>query len=196
MRFSTINSPDTGQELSDSTIIAQLKAGEQRALDMLMGRYKKRLYAFIVRYVKDEETAYDLLQETFTKLYFSIDSYDSNKPFTTWLFTIAINLCRDHRRKTYLRFLVPFDEEALEPLVSSDPAADQVAIARQQQSHVANAINKLPHKLKTALILFAVEEHSQEECATILGVTPKTVETRVYRARKLLSQKLAGFFEG
>lgn len=177
-------------EPSDSALIAQLKAGNDRALDTLMGRYKKRLFAFIVRYVRDEETAYDILQETFTKLYFSIDRYDPAKPFTTWLFTIAINLCRDHGRKARLRMALPLDADSIEALASTDPGADRVAIARQQQAHVAAEIDRLPHKLKAALILFAVEENSQEQCAEILNTTPKTVETRVYRARKLLMEKL------
>lgn len=193
MRLSIIHDRDAMQEESDHALIAALKAGENRAFDALMRRYKRRLHAFIVRYVRDEETAYDILQETFTKVYFNIGSFDESRRFTTWMFTIAINLCRDHKRRARLRATVPREDGWLEQVADHAPSGEQTAITRQQLARIAEAIDLLPHKLKTALILFAVEEHSQEECAAILGTTPKTVETRVYRARKLLNKKLKIF---
>ena len=72
-----------------------------------------------------------------------------------------------------------------------DENIENLSEHRQMLKLLEKQIDVLPHKLKTALILFAIEDHSQEECARILGVTPKTVETRVYRARKTLLQKLS-----
>ena len=76
-------------------------------------------------------------------------------------------------------------------VLASDENIESLTEHRETLKLLEKQIDKLPHKLKTALILFALEDRSQEECARILGVTPKTVETRVYRARKLLTQKLA-----
>ncbi len=83
------------------------------------------------------------------------------------------------------------DKGSLHDVLASDENIESLTEHRETLKLLEKQIDKLPHKLKTALILFALEDRSQEECARILGVTPKTVETRVYRARKLLTQKLA-----
>lgn len=182
---------------SDQELIARLQKGEDLALNEIMGRYKHRLFSFIRRYVGEDETAYDLLQETFTKLYFNAASYDPRYKFSTWLFQIALNLCRDHGRKNKFRFSLSLDSEdedgnTLADMIAADTsdAVDQLAVKRQLEI-LGNEINLLPHKLKSALIAFAIEERSQEECAELLDITPKALETRVYRARRILSEKLS-----
>lgn len=174
----------------------QLRQGQNAALNEIMGRYKHRLFSFIRRYVADEETAYDLLQETFTKLYFSADTYRPQYKFSTWLFQIALNQCRDHARKHRKRFMISLDATDDEGnSLGSTLAADSTDIAahldaKRQLAVLEKEIPRLPHKLKTALILFALEERGQEECAVLLGITAKALEARVYRARKILSDKL------
>jgi RNA polymerase sigma factor (sigma-70 family) len=179
------------KECTDQELIEKLKRGENPALNELMARYKHRLFAFIRRYVGDEDVAYDLVQETFTKLYFSADKFNPQYKFSTWLFQIALNLCRDHGRKKKLAYFFSIDDED-SGFDFADAAPDPEAIAQSSQAvrHIHKSIELLPHKLKSALILFALEDRSQEECAELLGVTAKTVETRVYRARKILTDKL------
>ncbi len=185
------------EQCSDNELIARLRQGENPALNEIMRRYKHRLYAFVLRYVHNEETAYDLVQETFTKLYFSADKFNPQYKFSTWLFQIALNLCRDYWRKNGREHHVSLDEEIGEDLVLGDtlasdaPPTDKVVDTKRQLAWVESEISRLPHKLKSALIAFAVEERSQEECAELLGITPKTLETRVYRARKILTEKLS-----
>ena len=87
----------------DPTLIDRLKRQEPGAFDDFMAGYKHRLYAFIYHHVRNEDVAYDLLQDTCVKVYQHIRDYDPNRPFTTWLFGIAINLCRSHGRKARLR---------------------------------------------------------------------------------------------
>lgn len=179
------------KECTDQELIEKLKGGENPALNELMARYKHRLFAFIRRYVGDEDVAYDLVQETFTKLYFSASTFKPEYKFSTWLFQIALNLCRDHGRKKKLVQFFSMDDEDSD-FVFADAALNPEAIAQSNQAvhHIHKSIESLPHKLKTALILFALEDRSQDECAELLGVTVKTVETRVYRARKLLEEKI------
>lgn len=185
------------KESSDQELIAKLTLGENLALNELMGRYKQRLFYFIRRYAGDEETAYDLLQETFTKLYFNAGSYKPQYKFSTWLFQIALNLCRDHARKNGKKYLLSLDSIDNDGNAIGDTlAADMGDIvshldAKRQIAILEYEIQKLPHKLRSALIAFAIEERSQEECAELLGITPKAVEARVYRARKILAEKLA-----
>jgi RNA polymerase sigma factor (sigma-70 family) len=196
MRFSAIPKATGMTQCSDQELIERLQHGEDLALNEIMGRYKHRLFSFIRRYAGDDETAYDILQETFTKLYFSAGTYNPEYKFSTWLFQIALNLCRDHARKGGWKLLLSLDaEDADGNALHHTIPADTIDVighidAKKQLARVDKAIQKLPHKLKTALILFAVEERSQEECAELLGITPKALEARVYRARKILSNKL------
>lgn len=175
-----------------------IQEGDEAAIHEIMYRYKHKLYAFIIHYVREEDVAYDMLQETFIRVYFKASTYNPSYRFSTWLYQIAINLCRDWARKKKIKQCFSLDASFGEDNNASfhdiiaDPqtSAEEIADIRENLNIVDKAIQDLPHKLRTALILFAIEGHSQERCAELLGVTPKTIETRVYRARKILNQKM------
>ncbi len=184
--------------LSDGVLMSYIAQGSEPALCVLMQRYKHKLYAFISRYVKDADTAYDILQEVFIRVHFKADSYNPDYAFSTWLYHIAINMCRDMARKEKIRQIFSLDSKEdnegagyYDTIPDSGAVTEDIVELRRNLSVLDKAIQRLPHKLKTALILFAVEEYSQEKCAELLGVTAKTVETRVYRARKILAEQLA-----
>lgn len=176
------------QPVSDEALVYQIAQGDSASLNIIMQRYKRPLFRFILRYVGNHTLAEDLLQETFTKLYFSAATYRSEHRFSTWLFQIAINLCRDHHRRQKIRRFFKL-ETVIETLFSEENPETSMQ-SEQSLRHIYQAIESLPHKLKTALILFTLEGYSQEECAQLLGVTAKTIETRVYRARKQLEKKI------
>lgn len=182
----------------DWLLIRALQAGDENALTELMHKYEQPLFRFIFRYVGNEEAARDLLQETFVRLYFNAGKFKRQAKFSTWLHTIAINLCRDFSRsKQYRkgRETVAFDQEAESRTPDTSANPGEALITSEKLAAVDAAIAELPHKLKTALILFCLEDRSQAECAALLDVSAKTIETRVYRARKILQQKLA-LYEG
>jgi RNA polymerase sigma-70 factor (ECF subfamily) len=181
MRLST-----TLKEPSDAELIGRLKAGEDLALNLLMGRYKEKLYNFILRYVSDQDAAYDILQETFIRLYFKRDTFNQKYSFSTWLYQIAVNLCRDHIRK-YKRLKT---EDLNVDWASAGASAEEQSISNQEIFLLKGELQKLPQKLKEALLMNAIDEHSQVECARILGTTPKAIETRVHRAKKTLLNAL------
>jgi len=187
-----------GNNLSDEEVMIALQAGQDSALDELMRRYKQPLFHFVTRYTRDEETSYDIVQEVFFRVYNKAETFNPAYKFKTWLYQIALNLCRDHARKKKILSFVSLDswgnsedELSLHDVIASDENIESLAERRQMLELLESQIDKLPHNLKTALILFALEGKSQEECARILGITPKTVETRVYRARKTLLQKMS-----
>lgn len=203
MPYMRTNNEPINDSTADKALVRLVSEGSEPALNELMHRYKHKLFAFISRYVKDEDAAYDILQETFIRLHFKAETYSPAYKFSTWLYQIAINLCRDWGRKQKVRQFLSLDtaigEEggnATYHDIISDPGSnvEDLADTRQQLKVLDQEIAKLPHKLKAALILFAVEGNSQEQCAELLSVTPKTVETRVYRARKILAEKLAKNF--
>lgn len=178
----------------DHALVQRLRSGDDFALNEIMQRYKDRIYRLAWRYVANEDAALDVTQETFTKLYFKIDKYDPAYKFSTWLFQIAVNLCRDHLRKNRNHArnvsLDALNETGAGDWQWSDENIEASFLSRQQLTLLRREIDLLPDTLKEAFILFAVEERTQAECAEILNVSAKTVETRVYRARKILSEKL------
>lgn len=184
---------------SDEALISRLAEGENMALDILMTRYQEPVYFFVLRYVHDEDLAYDLVQETFFKVYTRADSYKPEYRFTTWLYQIALNLCRDHGRKRALRkfFSLSASDEgkALPPMIQNSHIEQQFDTGRDIRE-LHRQIAELPHKLKAALIFHTLEENSQAVCSEILGVSKKAVETRVYRAKKILEEKMKDNFEG
>lgn len=198
MHSKTSNEIADGNPDFDKKLIAQLVKGRDQALNELMKRYKGKLFSFIFRYVQNEDVASDILQETFIRVYTRAHTFKPEFAVSTWIYQIALNLCRDWARKQKLTKLISLNlyvgqdkSIPIEDLIA-DPLGDveEQIHNRRLLALLETEIQKLPHKLKSALILFTIEGHSQQRCAEILKVTPKTVEMRVYRARKILSQKM------
>ena len=184
----------------DLSLIQELQRGNDGALDELMQRHKEPLFRFIYRYVLSEEEARDLLQETFVRVYFKRDQFRPSARFSTWLYRIALNLCRDHARSRAgkqerltesLVIRSVEGEERERDITAKSANPTEIAQTNEALLQLERAIQTLPHDLKAVLILVALENRPQKECADLLGITVKAVETRVYRARKLLAERLS-----
>jgi RNA polymerase sigma-70 factor (ECF subfamily) len=189
---------EINKHLEDKEIILQLQNGDDLALSEIMSRYKTKLFPFIYNYTKDSSASSEILQEVFVKIYFRAKTYNSKYSFSTWIHQIAINLCRDHHKKQKLNRWLSLDHNLKDDNnnnyheIIADPNSNIESLVkfRRELFILDKEIEKLPHKLKTSLILFTLEGFSQEKCAEILGVTPKTIETRVRRARKILTKRI------
>ena len=184
----------------DLQLMQQLANGDDLALNALMRRWQKPLVAFIYRYVGNESDALDLAQETFVRVFESRHRYKQTAKFSTWLFTIASNLCRNFCRWHQRHPNIPLDglrcgNDGSGSLADTLPdGARNPAEQMERNSTVAavkEQIQALPHDLKTALLLFEYEDLSYEEIARVLRCSTKAVETRLYRARNLLRRSLA-----
>lgn len=182
---------------SDECLIDALVEGDHGAFAELMSRYKTPLYRFILRNVGAASDAEDLLQDVFVSLYAKAASYDPAWKASTWIYRIALNKCRDHARRQRLRRFVSLDrnpdaDESAGAAEAVDPGPDveHVIIHREELRRLAAAMEKLPHQIRSAAVLHLIEGRSQMECAEILGLTRKSVEMLVYRARKTLRRKL------
>lgn len=184
-----------GFEAPDHQLAANAVAGDERAFARLIARHKDGLYRFIRRYTGNPDDAYDLLQETFAAAWTALKRYDPERPFPTWLRSIALNKCRDwSRRRAVRRWLTrsdPIDSQAGLNLADDGPSPEASVVELQRLARLDRAVANLPAGLKEPLILTALEELSQEEAGRILGLTAKAVELRVYRARKALAEALA-----
>jgi len=184
----------SADEESDAALAVRAARGEDHAFTLLMRRHKGGLYGFVRRYVGDADAAYEVVQESFVAAWKALGRYDRARPFGVWLRTIALNKCRDRGRRQAVRRIVLGEKAAESPEAQrqADPApsAEAVLVSAQRRAALDLAIAKLPAKLKEPLILTYFDELSQQQAGQLLGVSAKTVETRVYRARQKLAQIL------
>lgn len=177
---------------SDAALAARAIRGDRSAFNLIVRRYQESLYRFIRRYVGDADEAYDLLQETFVSAWQAIGRYDAARPAATWLRRIALNKCRDWgRRRTVRRFFYgagTLDETTTAPDTSAPEDADDAH--ETALISLDRAIAALPGQLKEPLLLTAFEGLSQAAAGEVLGISAKAVETRVYRARKMIAEAL------
>ena len=185
----------TGEiDASDGALARRAANGDERAFSVLVHRHKESLYRLLRRYTGDADEAYEAAHEAFIAAWGALRRYDPNRPFGAWLRTIAINKARDRgRRMTVRRFIFGANSlDGAEALSAADPAnpADRTLIDDEETRRLDQAISRLPPALRAPLLLTAFDGHSQQAAAGILRVSVKTIETRVYRAKKLLAASL------
>ena len=184
-------------------LVARLRAGEDAAFEELVRSYSSRLLAVARRILGSQEEAKDAVQETFLAAFQSVDRFRGEANLGTWLSRIAVNQClmklRSRRRKP---------EQSIEDLLPTflpdghqvrETALWEVSIDTQVERNevfalVRQAIDRLPAKYRTVLLLRDIEELSTEEVARTLGVTSNTIKVRLHRARQALRTLLEPHF--
>ncbi|VVM05821.1 ECF RNA polymerase sigma-E factor [Methylacidimicrobium cyclopophantes] len=181
----------------DWELMARLAQGSDQALSTLMERWQEKLFSFLCRLTGNEESAADLAQETFVRVYEARHKVRPTGRFSTWLFTIATNLSRNlarwRRRHPTISLEDPIDEDSsacLEEHLGSESHPGTRLEREELCEQVRSAVLSLPGPLKETLVLFEYEELSYEEIAQVLGCSRKIVEMRLYRARKSLRKAL------
>ena len=187
---------DEGSSEADALAMARLQAGDDLALNEIMGRWKQPLAAYLLRQLGSHEDAVDLTMETFVRIYASRQRYAPSARFAHWLFTIATNLARNHARwkQRHPEVTLEATEDETSPLdhlADETPSAAAQLETKERANAVRKAVTDLPPDLRTAVLLFEYEGLSHAEIASVEGCTTKAIETRLYRARQFLEQKLA-----
>jgi len=181
----------------DGADMQRLAGGHDAALNDLMARHATPVFQFLCRMLRNEEDANDLAQETFVRVYQHRASFKPGARFTTWLYTIAANLARNHHRWLGRHPSVSLDAENEttgqsigDVLPASGPSPDAAALATERVAVVRAAVERLPVDMREVIILCEWEDLSATEAAAILDTTPKAVDNRLYRARNLLRERL------
>ena len=184
-------------DAQDRPDMERLAAGQDTALNDLMERHATPVFHFLCRMVGSEEDASDLAQETFVRVFKARGSFRTGENFSTWLYTIAANLARNHFRWRSRHPTVSLETENAETeqtlgstLPAEGPAPNEQALAAERAGAVRAAVAKLPEDMREAIVLCEWEELSMAEAAVILETTPKAVESRLYRARQMLRERL------
>lgn len=194
------SSEESNRDTLDKATMARLREGDDLALNDLIERWKQPLVSFLYRYTSNWSVAVDLAQETFVRVYQSRSRYRPSHAFSAWLFAIAVNLARNEarwrRRHPGSAMACQNDEEndsqdSLQNLTCPKDGPDDSADRSDRVRLVSEAISHLPHDLRTALILFEFEHLSYQQIGGIVGCSAKTIEMRLYRARKQLRKSLS-----
>jgi RNA polymerase sigma factor (sigma-70 family) len=183
--------------MTDSQLIREIKDGNVQLYNELMRRYERKILAFIFHMLKSthmEAIAEDLCNETFYKAYRSLHSFrEIEASFSTWLYTIARNTVLSELRKNK-SVQVSLEQSGLTPHASYDAMPEQTMLRNEKVSMVRDAINSLPEKQRSALILREYDQMDYQEIANILGQTVSSVKSLLFRARASVKLQLDPYF--
>lgn len=173
---------------SDLDQISRAAAGERGAASALVARYSPGILSVAMRMLGSREEAEDVTQETFLRAWKALPDWEPKAKFSTWLHRVALNLCYDRLRKRRELTMDTLPEQ-----VDTALRPDQALAQKQRVRAVEAAIAALPERQSAALVLCAIEGHSQKEAAEIMEIGERALESLLARARRTLRETgLAG----
>jgi RNA polymerase sigma factor (sigma-70 family) len=183
--------------MNDSQLIREIKDGRVELYSTLIERYEKKIHLFVLHMLKPyryDSMAEDLCQETFYKAYKNLQSFrDVEATFSTWLYTIARNTVLSELRKSKNKEVFIEDSYAT-PKVSLDKQPEQEILRNEREHLVRQAINNLPEKQRSALILREYEQLDYRQIAHILDSSVSSVKSLLFRGRANIKTQLESYF--
>jgi len=178
------------ENLSDQELMGLMASGNEKAFEVIYSRYKNRMYYFFLRLLGNcTQTANDFLQELFIKIIDNPHAYNPNFKFSTWIFSVANNMCKNEYRKRQSRDFVEI--ENIENRVAHTDSVKVKIHSEEKINQVLKEIENLSEELKMVMILKYKENFNLKEISEIVGVPEGTVKSRLFYARKELSKRLA-----
>ncbi len=190
---------------SDRMLVARTVAGDDRAFELLVIKYQRRIQRLIGRMVRDVDLIEDIAQETFIRAYRALHQFRGDAQFYTWLYRIAVNTAKkalmDLKRDPTVSeaaFRMSDDEDetsrpGIEPIADETP--ESVLAAKEIGAMVNSAMDALPADLREALVLREIEGLSYEEIAMAMNCPIGTVRSRIFRAREAVSVRIRPLLE-
>ncbi len=182
----------------------RFQRGEVEAFALLLGRHRRAVYNFVLRFVRAAPAAEDLTQDAFVRVVQGAAAFQHDARFTTWLFSIARNLCVDHLRKLAHRRHASLDQAdgpdssapaLLERVAGGESSAERAAIGGELREHITQAIDTLPDDQREVFLLREVGCVPFREIAAIVGVNENTVKSRMRYALLRLQEALSEYEE-
>ena len=183
----------------DQALVERFRSGDREAFTALMVRYQRPIYNAAFWIVRSADDARDIAQSVFLKVAEHLDEYDPHHRFFSWIYRIAVNLCKN--RTKYLRVRHAGEQDELEAVAERVPLGearranvaqierpDEAMASKQVERIVQEAIQKIDPTFRECLILRDVEELSYEEIEQITGLAAGTVKSRIFRARAQLKE--------
>jgi RNA polymerase sigma-70 factor (ECF subfamily) len=180
--------------LTDEELVSRSKGGDLDSFNQLVLRWERPIYALAYRVIGREEDARDVCQETFLRAFRALPGFKGQAKFSSWIYRIALNLCRDWIRRQRRAPVVQMGDEAdpLELAVESGPSEsiEELVARRQLSAVVEEAMTLLPDEQRTAIILKEYHGMTFQEIADLQGCPLSTVKTRLYQGLSVLRRHL------
>jgi RNA polymerase sigma-70 factor (ECF subfamily) len=192
------------REEADEALMFRYQGGDVRAFEVLLTRHRRGVYNFIYRYVNSRDRAEDLMQETFLRVIKGARGYQKQAKFTTWLYTIARNLCVDHSRRQKHRKAASLDQPLgrgeegkdrtmLDRVPGKEMQSDRKVINQQLHASMQQAIAGLPDQQREVFLMREFLDMPFKDIAKVVGVPENTVKSRMRYALEKLRQELAEY---
>lgn len=183
----------------EARLIMACQEGDSSAFNLLVWRWEKPLYNFIYKYVGDATLAEDLVQDTFIRVLKSIKRYTHQGSFSTWLYRIAINLCKDHLKRKRLPLVSLHDYYTTgsgervyvqDRIADDQTRTDDSLKAEEREELVRRLLAGLPEEQRIVILLKEYQELTFREIAEVLDVPEGTVKSRLYHALRAMRESL------
>jgi RNA polymerase sigma factor (sigma-70 family) len=196
-----VASPERQQEAdSDFAVVRQVQAGDVAAFDRLIRKYRERVYGVVYNLTSNREDAADLTQEAFIKAFQSINRFQGQASFFTWLYKIAVNNTLTHLRKNRLRTFFSLEKLQEEPAnaeivaqLTDKSGVGRDTYLRELQEKLNEAMQKLSIKHRTVITLFEIDGLSHSEIAEVMDCSEGTVRSRLHYAKQFLQGELSKY---
>ncbi len=178
---------------ADCDLVTRAASGREDGFEELVRRYQRPISAYVYRMVGNYESALDLTQEIFIKVYSSLQRYRSEFKFSTWIYKIAHNAAIDHLRRTATReqslVMGPEDDQFDLPVESTRPSPEQESERKERRGEIESVVRALPANYRELIILRHSQDLSYEEIVEVTGLPLGTVKNRLFRAREMMRQQ-------
>ncbi|HEY6953031.1 MAG TPA: sigma-70 family RNA polymerase sigma factor [Bacteroidota bacterium] len=191
---------NSSQTTEDFRLVNAFKAGDRRAFEELVRKYQRQVANIVYLTLGSREDVQDIAQEVFIRVYRSIDKFEFDASFFSWIYRITVNLCIDELRRRKIKRALSLDfltEGTLEKekksktqVLASDGVLDD-----EKREIILAALQKMSHEHRQVMILREYEELSYAEIASYLGISVQAVKSRIFRAREDLRALLKDYFE-
>lgn len=175
----------------DSRLARKAQRGDRQAFGVILSRYERPIFSFIYHFFQNPALCEDLTQETFLRAFRFIKSFRTKEKLSTWLFSIAKNLCIDELRRMRKGTTVDIDAVDPEALVADgDSATDplEASIRIQEGELIHRAVARLPEKYRICIILFYYNELSYEEISSVMKISLSNTKILLFRGKRMLSE--------
>lgn len=193
------SSPAAGRRLTDEAVVALCLAEGPDHFGELVSRYREPIYGLALHLTGDAEEARDLAQQSFVKAFCALGRFRPGAKFSSWIYTIAANLCRSWLRKQKHRAVsiegsFP-DPEQLPSQAAICDSAEVTCEREQLRRDIMSAVNALPTKYRVVVVLRHLNDLSYKQIGEVLKLPVSTVEHRLRTAREMLRQRLGDHFD-
>lgn len=197
-----VASENSSEAAIDLQLVKEVQAGNVRAFDQLIRKYRERLYSVIYNMTANREDSADITQEAFIKAFRSIKKFHGRSSFFTWIYRIAVNTAITHLKKRRLRKYFSFDnmqEEGLESEVlnhlMTNAESSRSGVLKELQEKLNEALQNLSINHRTVVVLHEVEGLSHQEIADIMECSEGTVRSRLHYAKQQLQAELSHYLK-